>query len=123
MTSLDSLRLHLLRKWCGDDGKLDPKQTIDLGSLPPCLLSLRQHVLRCNLQIGIWKKGNENFPEIPKAKQHGWVERDQYLEPLWCDRDVLPKDLCNMLEEFVEVEEENFDQMSDSESENSEEEQ
>ena len=81
-TSLSSLRLFLLSKRCDSEGKLDPKRSVDLSSLPPCFLTLEQHIKRCNLQIGIWKRAIENFPEIPNASGHGLVLNKGAIEPI-----------------------------------------
>ena len=51
-TTLSSLRLLLLSKRCDSESKLDPKRSVDLSSLPPCFFTLKQHIKRCNLQIG-----------------------------------------------------------------------
>ena len=98
-SSLDSLRLHLLKKRCNIEGKLDSKRTIDLGSLPPCSSTLRQHIVRSNLQIGIWKRAMENFPELPDVEEHGWMKGEYFLEPRWCDGEVLPEELTGLLAE------------------------
>ena len=98
----------MLSKRCKSDGKLDPKRCVDLASLPPCLSTHIQHVKRCNLQIGIWKRALENFPEIPDADDHGWVTIENVLEPLWCEQEILPRSLSVLLDTHDEMEEENF---------------
>ena len=50
-------------------------------------------------QAGIWKQAKENFPEIPSAEYHGWMKRDGLLEPLWCEGNLFPKQLANLLDE------------------------
>ena len=108
-SSLDALRLHLLKKRCNSDGRLDPKRTVDLGSLPPCSSTLKQHLKRTNLQIGIWKRGMDNFQEIPRVEEHGWVRGDKFLEPLWCDGDVLPPEIGSLLDSLVESDSEELE--------------
>ena len=50
-TSLNALRLHLLKKKCVEDDKIDPKRTVDVAALPPCLSTLIEHVKRSNFQV------------------------------------------------------------------------
>jgi hypothetical protein len=50
---VDNLRVHMLRKKCGVDGKLTLKKNIDMASLTPCRESLKQHIKRTiKLQYG-----------------------------------------------------------------------
>ena len=44
----------------------------------------------------------ENFPEIPSAEGHGWIQRNGLLEPLWCQGNLLPEQLADLLEEGEE---------------------
>ena len=48
---VDKLRYHMLQKKCNNSGVIDPKKIVDLGALPPCQSSLRQHVIRTNFQV------------------------------------------------------------------------
>ena len=105
----------MLSKRCDSEGKLDPKRSVDLSSLPPCFLTLEQHIKRCNLQIGIWKRAMENFPEIPNADGHGWVLNDGVLEPLCCEEEVPPQNLSVLLEDYEEVDNEDLEEEVDSE--------
>ena len=95
--SIDEVRVHILKKKCELDGKLDPKKNIDLGNLPPCLGSLKQHLKRVNYQVKIWKLALENFPEIPTPCDHGWRFGESGLEPLWSEEAVLPAQLADLL--------------------------
>ena len=56
---VDTLRYHMLQKKCNNSGVIDPKKIVDLGALPPCQSSLRQHMIRTNFQVyllSIFKK-------------------------------------------------------------------
>ena len=108
--SLNHLRVLLLSKRCNTDGKLDAKRTVDLASLPPCFSTHVQHVKRCNLQVGIWKRALENFPEIPDADKNGWVFVDDVLEPCWTEEEVLPTDLSVLIECAEESESEDVEE-------------
>ena len=66
ITEVDKLRHSMLTERCGGaGGKLDAKKTIDLSSLPPPRVCLREHIKRVNFQVGIWKRAHVQNPEIP----------------------------------------------------------
>ena len=96
---IDKLRLNLLQRKCDNKNLLDSNKRVDLSSLPPCLASLKQHIIRTNYQVAIWKRADENFPESPPPEENGWVKEDNVLEPLWCEGDVLPAELFSLLGE------------------------
>ena len=48
---VDQLRYNMLQKKCNNSQEIDPKKTLDLGSLPPCQSSLLQHIKRVNYQV------------------------------------------------------------------------
>ena len=112
---LDSLRLHLLKKKCENNGKLDHSKNIDFASFPPCGSTLKQHVERANFQVKIWKDAGENFPELADPTSHCWVIGDVGLEPMWSDKPVLPTELVDMIEEKEDndSEDEEMQYMSD----------
>ena len=89
-----------MKKKCDFKHTIDPKKTIDLATLPPCLKSLTQHIKRANYQTAIWKSAQLQFPEVPAAELHGWVTGPAGLEPVWCDGDVLPSELIDVLEDW-----------------------
>ena len=97
--SIDALRHDMLKRKCNGNSKLDPSKAIDLASLPPCGKTLLQHIRRSNLQSGVWRRALENFLEVPDVTNHGWVVVDGILEPLWCEGDLLPDELVDLLEE------------------------
>ena len=61
-----------------------------------------QHIWRANHQVGIWKWAHIPEPTIPKAsKGHGWEEiEDGYMDPLWCDGGVLPRELLDIAQDI-----------------------
>ena len=97
--SIDMLRLHLLKRKCDNKDLLDSRKRVDLSSLPPCLASLKQHIIRTNYQVAIWKMADQNFPEISSPEENGWMKENNLLEPLWCEGEVLPAELVSLFEE------------------------
>ena len=106
-SQINDVRLLLLKKKCVENDKLDSSKNIDLGALPPCRGSLKQHVMRTNYQVAVWKHANENYPEIPDCTLHGWKKEGDFVEPVWTEEDVLPKKLIDLMNE---------DEFSDNES-------
>ena len=80
-----------------------------------------QHIKRANFQVGIWKRSHENDPEIPHPSNHGWVEEDGNLEPLWFRREeLIPEELTEVLVDSIDAEalaenEDHEDSVSDDE--------
>lgn len=99
-TKVNELRFQMVKAKCGEE--LNPDININMASLPPCNLSLQQHVNRCCYQVGVWKRAHEPTPDVPEVSEcHGWTQRDGILEPLWTKEDVLilPQ---QMIEDLVE---------------------
>lgn len=71
---------------------------IDLSLLPPCLSTLRLHILRVNYQAFIWKNAHVSFPELPSPIGCGWKlnERNR-LAVDWTAGNVLPLDLIDIM--------------------------
>ena len=114
--AVDELRLVMLVDKCGRaDTKLDPKKNIDLACLPPPRVCLREHIKRVNFQVGIWKRAHHQNPDIPSPMDdNGWVMVGQNIEPKWCDGEVLPPHLADILE-TMENDDDNDDDSTDSE--------
>ena len=112
---LDSLRLHLLKKKCDNNGKLDHSKNIDFASFPPCGSSMEQHIKRTNFQVKIWKDAGENFPEVEDPTSHGWLIGEEGLEPVWSEKQVLPTELVDLIpdNQDSESEEDEVDYLSD----------
>ena len=80
---VDELRYVMLKEKCEND-TISANVNIDMASLPPCRRSLKQHVLRTNFQVAIWKRAHEPTPEIPDPLSgHRWVKQDEMLVPVW----------------------------------------
>ena len=102
-SEVDDLRYSILKGKCNEDGRLDPANNIDIGTLPPCRKSLRQHIKRANYQTCIWKRAHVSDPIIPTPTEgHGWVLIDSKMEPLWTEEDILPQELADILEEAMQ---------------------
>ncbi len=98
--SVNELRFHLLKAKCGNKETIDYKKNIDFGTFPPCKASLLEHVRRVNYQVAIWKHAHIALPEVPSpAENHGWVWKDDVLEPLWTSGSILPQKLVDILDE------------------------
>ena len=84
----------------GSNVDLRPGLSIDLSTFPTCRRVLAQHIKRVNLQVCIWRRALDNFPEIPSPVDHGYhVTEAGNLEPLCFERDVIPMVLVDILEE------------------------
>jgi len=61
---------------------------------------LEQHVRRVNYQVVIWKCAKESQADIPPPTEgHDLIENEGVLEPLWTARDILPRELTDVLED------------------------
>ena len=85
---------------------MNPDKNVDLSAFPPCRKTLKEHINRSNYQSAIWKRADENFPEVQKPEDHGWVVEDKLLVPLWCQESVLPTSVVDLMENDDSVEEE-----------------
>lgn len=96
----------MLRSKCGGAGQsLDSKKNVDLSSLPPPRVCLKEHIKRVNYQVAIWKRGHIPKPEIPHpADDHGWMMSDGRLEPRWFKGKALPASLADIFEKTTEEE-------------------
>ena len=117
--SVNALRLHLLRRKCEKNGKLDPKKNVYLANLPPCFSSLVEHIKRSNYQVKIWREAAENFPEIESPTLHGWAFGVCGLEPVWTDKPILPTQIVALLGDNSEKDSEEEDNLGVYESDSS----
>jgi len=107
---VDELRHIRIQELCAQEDQLHPSKNVDLGSLPPCRRSLEQHIRRVNYQVGIWKRSHIPEPDVPDVKSgHGWVLKDDKLEPLWYTGDVLPQQLIDIADDAVEPDSDDSD--------------
>jgi len=107
---VDELRHIRIKELYAREDQLHPSKNVDLGSLPPCRRSLEQHIRRVNYQVGIWKRSHIPEPDVPDVKSgHGWVLKDDKLEPLWYTGDVLPQQLIDITDDAVEPDSDDSD--------------
>ena len=100
---VNELRYVILQRKYGGYNAFKMSANFDLSALPPCLDCLEQHVKRANYQVAIWKQAHIPEPSIPNPnKGHGWTYEDGTMQPLRTSRDVLPKQLVDILESTVE---------------------
>ena len=107
---VDELRHVRIKELCAKEDQLYPSKNVDLGTLPPCRRSLEQHIRRVNYQVGIWKRSHIPKPDVPDVKaDHGWVLKDDKLEPLWYTADVLPQQLIDIADDALVSEDDDSD--------------
>ena len=111
-TSVDSVRIKMLRKMVGEDDTLSIESKVDLVRLPPCRNSLILHVQRVNHRLGCYKKADTPIFDRPKPDEpgQGWTKNSEgVLEPLWCLGPILPISLVDLLQAEPDIMEEDED--------------
>ena len=99
-SSVNAIRLKMLRKMVGEDERLTSKSKIDLGRLPPCYSALKAHIQCVNHRVELYKRAAQAIIEKPKPfeQDQGWtITDDGILEPNWCCGKVLPAALVDYL--------------------------
>ena len=76
-----------------------------MSLLPPCRMSLREHIKRTNYQALIWNRADQADPDIPSPDGHGWCLSEGNLEFVWCSGSPMPQELIDILDEHVEEDE------------------
>lgn len=103
ITSVNELRFVIMQRKCGGEKEFKKASAFDLSALPPCQNVLIQHLNRVNYQVAIWKCAHEAQPSVPNPTDgHGWTVEHGITQPLWTDKDVLPKELVDILEETLQ---------------------
>lgn len=109
MTSVDAVRVKMLRKMVGADKVLDSKSKVDLERLPPPKVCLIPHVQRANYRVACYKRADEAIIESPKPYDPGmgWEKtgEEEVLEPVWTVGPILPPSLVEVLAQRAESEE------------------
>jgi len=101
--TVNELRYVIMQRKCGGEKGLTKSSAFDLSSLPPCHNVLMQHTKRANYQVAIWKRAHVAQPSVPMPTEgHGWTVKDGVMQPLWTDKDVLPEELVDILEETIQ---------------------
>ena len=71
---------------------------VDLYLLPPCKSSLKTHHMRVNYQTRTWKNAHVANPTISLTASHSWKLNDNNNFDIdWCDTDVIPQKLTEIL--------------------------
>nr|XP_033967869.1 uncharacterized protein LOC117468025 [Pseudochaenichthys georgianus] len=109
MTSVDTVRVKMMRKMVGADKVLDSKSQVDLERLPPPKVCLIPHVQRANYRVAFYKRADKAIIESPKPHDPGmgWEKtgEEEVLEPVWAIGPILPPSLVEVLAQRVESEE------------------
>ena len=56
-----------------------------MSLLPPCRMSLREHIKRANYQALIWNTADQAEPDITSPDGHGWRLNEGNLDFVWCN--------------------------------------
>lgn len=111
-TSLDKLRHDLFQqRYSPKSGVLSDCDGIDMSLLPPCQMSLREHIKRANYQALIWNRAYQAIPDVPSPDGHGWCVTDGHINIKWCSGSLMPEELVDVLLEPTD-EEENQEEQS-----------
>ena len=100
VTEVDELRYQMLLQKCGKgpNKALNPKKNINFSTLPPPRVCLKEHIKRVNYQVGIWKRAHVPNPEIPlPTDDNGWNVVGETIEPKWCEGEILPPKVADIL--------------------------
>lgn len=89
-TSLESARFNIFTK---------SKKSTKVMSLPPTRCNFLQHVLRCHLQIMLWKAADQNAPPIESTDilQFGWKITEGIPAPEISKGDPAPPELIDVI--------------------------
>ena len=100
-TNINTLRyLKFAERFKSKSGKpISSYNGTDMGLLPPCRASPRQHVKRSTYQTLIWLRADQAMQCIPKPDGHGWIIEDGRLTIKWSNGDLMPQDLADILVE------------------------
>ena len=108
--SVNELRFHLLKAKCGSEDKITNNTNVGISNMLPCSDSMREHVLRVNYQVAIWKRAHVTKPDVPNPSTgHGWILKDNILEPLWTSGNILPQQMIDSLDTYEDEECSNAD--------------
>ena len=57
--------------------------------------------------MAIWKRAHIPKPVVPlPTEDNGWTLVNEVIEPKWCDGDILPTRLADLLDKAIETENE-----------------
>ena len=53
--------------------------------------------------MAIWRNPHVPQPTVPSQTEgHGWTVENGVMQPLWTNKDMLPKELVDILEETIQ---------------------
>ena len=65
---------------------------------------------RVNYQVAIWKQALLAQPEIPDpSDNHGWIWKENILEPKWTSGNILPQQIVDVLDEQIHPDDDDDD--------------
>ena len=100
LKQVDVAREIKVKNICDSNVDIRRGLSFDLSTFPPCRRVLAQHIKRVNVQVCIWRRALDHFPEIPSPLDHGYIITEAgKLEPLWFDGDIIPMVLVHILDE------------------------
>ena len=100
-SSVNVVRVKMLKKMVGEDETISKKSKIDLARIPPCQDSLIPHCQRANHRLACHKRANQPIIEKPKPydMDQGWQKVENgSLEPIWSRGPILPMSLIDLLD-------------------------
>ena len=83
-SSVDAIRLKMLRKMFGEGERQTSKSKIGLSRLPPRYSALKPHIQRVNHRVALYKRAAQASIKKPKPfeQDQGWtITDDGILEP------------------------------------------
>ena len=100
-SSVNAVRVKMLKKMVGEDETISKKSKIDLARIPPCQDSLIPHCQRANHRLACHKQANQPIIEKPNPydMDQGWQKVENgSLEPIWSRGPILPMSLIDLLD-------------------------
>ena len=53
--------------------------------------------------MAIWRNAHVPQPTVPSQTEgHGWTVENGVMQPLWTDKDLLPKELVDISKEIIQ---------------------
>ena len=98
-SSVNAVRVKMLKKMVGEDETISRKSKIDLARIPPCQDSLIPHCQRANHRLACHKRANQPIIEKPNPydMDQGWQKVENgSLEPIWSRGPILPMSLIDL---------------------------
>ena len=70
---------------------------ISFAMLPPCSNVLKQHIIRVNYQILIWRKCLDNFMALNQPWEYSWCINEEKLDVKWMTCNPAPDEVVLFL--------------------------